>query len=125
MLTSTAHVTTRGRPFTAEEFARRWHFVAITVDAHPCDASCDAPEPYFDSAMYEFPRDLDRGRRSATAPAAVRRAIRLICPFSMTRARGHRRRHDVARAQLGLEGKVDDLFVFARAISPDEMRAYR
>ncbi|MFO0645567.1 MAG: hypothetical protein U0326_04965 [Polyangiales bacterium] len=117
-----AHVTTR-RPFTAEEFAHRWHFAAMTVDITTTPHA--TRRSYFDSNMYEFPRDLDLWPQERYCPGGVCRyppdtpiqyyAAPVIIGADM----------NGGEAQLGLEGKVDDLFVFARAVSPDEMRAYR
>ncbi len=117
-----AHVTTR-RPFTTEEFVRRWHFAAMTVDV--ATAPHATRRSYFDSSMYEFPQDLDLWPQERYCPGGVCRyppdtpiqyyEAPVVIGADM----------NAGEAQLGLEGKVDDLFVIARAVSPDEMRAYR
>lgn len=117
-----AHVTTR-RPFTQEEFVRRWHFAAMTIDV--TTAPHATRRSYYDENVYEFPRDLDLWPQETYCPGGVCRfppdtpiqyyEAPVVIGADM----------NAGEAQLGLEGKVDDLFVIARAVTPDEMRAYR
>lgn len=117
-----AHVTTR-MPFTRDEFVRRWHFAAMTVDVTTMPHA--TRRSYFDGAMYEFPRDLDLWPQGTYCPGGV-------CRFPPDTPIQYYEAPVVIGADMnsgeagaGLEGRVDDLFVIARAIPPDEMRAYR
>lgn len=118
------HVTTK-RPFTRDQFTRRWHFAALTLDTTTRPHA--TRRSYFDGDMYEFPRDLNLFPEDRYCPPPTR-----VCTFPADTAIYYYDAPVVigsdmnaGEARLGLEGKVDDFFVLNRAVSPDEMRAIR
>jgi hypothetical protein len=117
-----AHITTR-EPFTRAEFTRRWHFAALTFDSTTRPHA--TRRSYFDDRMYEFPTDLDLWPQDLYCPRGVCRfpPEDPIHYYDAPVVLGADMNNGEAR--LGLEGRIDDLFIIGRAISPDEMRAYR
>mgnify|MGYP003593664077 CR=1 FL=1 len=119
-----AHITTRD-PLPSTQFARRWHFMAFTVDTTTRPHT--TRRSFLNERSYEFPRDLDLFPVETNCPlgsgmcAWPPEAPIMYYPAPVVIGADL----NDGEAQLGLEGKVDDFFVINRAISPAEMQAYR
>ncbi len=121
---SYAHITTR-EPLTRAALTRRWHFIAITVDTTSRPHA--TRRSFFDDRTYQFPTDLDLFPEEVYCPMGIGR-----CNWPPEAPIQYYPAPVVIGAdmndgepQLGFEGRIDDLFLLTRAISPDEMRAYR
>lgn len=121
---SYAHITTR-EPLPRAAFAGRWHFLAITVDTTTRPHA--TRRSYYDGQSYQFPTDLDLFPEDVYCPMGPGHcnwppeAPIQYYPAPIVLGADM----NDGEPQLGLEGRVDDLFIINRAISPDEMRAYR
>lgn len=147
-----AHITTT-EPQTGMSFVNQWHFLAFTFDRTTTPHT--TRRSYYDSRVYNYPADLElfpQDRVYCPNPLSFAACnppdgMRPTCPVPCQPLcpMGHGpciyppdapiayppapvvigADLNDGEAQLGIEGQVDDFFIINRAISPDEMRAYR
>ncbi|MEZ4394661.1 MAG: hypothetical protein R3A48_26610 [Polyangiales bacterium] len=147
-----AHITTT-EPLASTVFVNRWHFLAFTFDRTTTPHT--TRRSYYDDRVYSYPESLELFPQdrvycpnplsfSACNPAEGQPTTCSV-PCEPLCPGGHGpcinppdapimyppapvmlgADFNDGVAQLGIQGQIDDFFVINRAISPDEMRAYR
>jgi hypothetical protein len=147
-----AHITTT-EPQTGSNFVNRWHFLAFTFDRTTTPHT--TRRSYYDDRTYNYPADLElfpQDRVYCPSPLSFAScnpadgqprtcpgACEPLCPggrgpciFPPDAPIAYPPAPVVigadlndGEAQLGIQGQIDDMFILSRAISPEEMRAYR
>lgn len=147
-----AHITTT-EPQTGNAFVNRWHFLAFTFDRTTMPHT--TRRSYYDDRVYSYPADLElfpQDRVYCPSPLSFAacnpaegqpRTCSVACEPLCPGGRGPciwppdapiayppapvviGADLNDGEAQLGIEGQIDDMFILSRALSPDEMRAYR
>jgi hypothetical protein len=147
-----AHITTT-EPQTGTNFVNRWHFLAFTFDRTTTPHT--TRRSYYDDRTYSYPAELELFPQDrvycptplsfAACNPAEGRPTTCSVPCQPLCPGGHGpcinppdapiayppapvvlgADLNDGIAQLGIEGQIDDLFILNRAVSPDEMRAYR
>lgn len=117
-----AHVATRD-PLPREALLGAWHFVAMTVDTTTVPHT--TRRAFYDARVFEYPRDMFTWPPEMFCPGGVCRTPpdgRIQYYDAPVILGGDMNNGEVA---LGLEGKLDDVFILGRAATVGELAAWR
>lgn len=117
-----AHIATRD-PLPREALVGAWHFVAMTVDTTTPPHT--TRRAFYDARVFEYPRVMVTWPPEMFCPGGTCRAPpdgRIQYYDAPVILGGDMNNGEVA---LGLEGRLDDVFILGRAASVGELAAWR